>query len=89
MGSLKDKHETITGYDFRIDEPLTPLKAIREKCKECNCGSHAEIKLCEIYDCPLWPLRPGYRAKRSANLSPEQMEAKRKRGRDLASLRNC
>jgi phosphopantothenoylcysteine synthetase/decarboxylase len=46
---------------------LTPIKAIREKClHDCCCGSRAEVKLCSITDCALWPYRHG---KRPRNLN--------------------
>ena len=36
-----------------------PVKAIRAYCLECTCGSTAEVKLCPIDDCPLFPFRFG------------------------------
>jgi hypothetical protein len=38
-----------------------PLKAIREKCKDCCCGNLAEVRRCTIQDCSLWPWRFGRR----------------------------
>ena len=35
------------------------MRAIREKCLDCCCGSAGEVKLCEIQDCPLHPFRFG------------------------------
>ena len=32
-------------------------KAIRAKCKECSCGSNAEIDACPIVLCPLYKYR--------------------------------
>lgn len=61
---LKQKgtiHDTLTGYDFTIDTPLRPLRAIREKCLECCCLQQAEVKRCHIQDCTLWPYRMGRR----------------------------
>lgn len=52
-------HDTPTGYDFRIDEPLTRTVAIRQKCLACCCGNAAEVRRCEIADCTLWPWRHG------------------------------
>lgn len=40
-------------------EPKTPMKAIREKCLDCCCGSADEVRKCEATDCPLWPFRSG------------------------------
>lgn len=53
-----------------------PVKAIREKCLECSCGSIAEVKECSITKCALYPFRLGknpYRTKRE--LTDEQREA--------------
>lgn len=70
------QHDTITGYDFRKDPPLTPRKAIKEKCIECCGGSIHEAKQCQIYDCPLWPLRPGGTGIRKRKpMSPEARAA--------------
>ena len=37
----------------------TPIKAIREKCKDCMCGQINEIKLCPITECSLFSYRLG------------------------------
>lgn len=52
-------HDTLTGYDFQIDEPLSRTKAIRQKSLECCCGNAAEVRRCQITDCTLWPWRHG------------------------------
>ena len=52
-------HDTLTGYDFRVDDPLPLRKAARQKCLECVCGSSEEVRRCHIYDCALWPWRLG------------------------------
>jgi len=44
-----------------------PIKAIRDKCLECVCGSEPEIRRCRMGDCPLWPYRIG-RSPRPADL---------------------
>lgn len=54
-------HDTLTGYDFTRDKPLRPLRAIRQKCLECCCGSPKEVRECQITDCTLWPYRHGKR----------------------------
>lgn len=51
--------DSLTGFDFRTDPPLTRAKAIRAKCLECNRLSSAEVKVCHIYDCAIWPYRLG------------------------------
>jgi hypothetical protein len=40
---------------------LTPLKAIRAKCRDCTCDQIKEIRECPIVDCSLWPYRMGHR----------------------------
>ena len=52
-------HDTITGYEFTEDAPLSPRKAMRAKCLDCCAGSAHEVKLCPITDCTLWPYRMG------------------------------
>lgn len=45
-----------------------PVKAIREKCLDCCCGSSHEVRLCTCTDCSLYPFRFGknpYRSKRT------------------------
>lgn len=39
---------------------LTRTQAIRHKCLDCCCGSHAEVKRCTSQKCPLFPYRMGY-----------------------------
>lgn len=43
---------------------LTPIQSIRAKCRDCSCGSTAEIRLCELTDCPLHSYRLGKRPPR-------------------------
>jgi hypothetical protein len=38
---------------------LTPIKAIRKRCKECSGNSMKEIKNCEHTDCDLYSYRMG------------------------------
>jgi hypothetical protein len=39
--------------------PLTPVQAIRAKCIDCSGGQRAEVRLCPIAECPLYPFRMG------------------------------
>jgi len=52
-------HDTVTGFDFTTDTPLTRARAIRAKCLECQGGQQAEVTRCLITDCTLWPYRSG------------------------------
>jgi hypothetical protein len=36
-----------------------PMRAIRDKCLDCCCGSASEVRKCVATDCPLWPFRLG------------------------------
>ena len=38
---------------------LTPMKAIRAKCRDCTCDQVQEIRDCMITTCPIWPYRMG------------------------------
>ncbi|GMV92417.1 MAG: hypothetical protein AMXMBFR82_21950 [Candidatus Hydrogenedentota bacterium] len=61
MQMLSTKHRTVTGYDFTKDKPLIRSRAIRQKCRECTNSQQAEIRRCQMTDCPLWPWRLGRR----------------------------
>ena len=65
-------HNTLTGYDFRIDDALKPLKAIRKKCLECQANQGIEVRNCNITDCPLWPYRMGKRKGIKFKLEPKE-----------------
>ena len=39
------------------DELKKLKKAVRDKCLECSGGTPAEVALCELEDCPLFPFR--------------------------------
>lgn len=43
---------------------LTPLKAIRAKCRDCSNDQVAEIRKCPITDCALYEYRMGHRPKK-------------------------
>lgn len=57
------KH-TFLAKDGLITKALTPLQAIRWKCKECSNFNDAEIRRCEIKDCALYPFRLGHNPSR-------------------------
>lgn len=42
-----------------MKKKLTPLKAVRKNCLDCNAGSAYEVRICEENDCPLWIYRFG------------------------------
>jgi hypothetical protein len=38
---------------------LTASKAIRAKCLDCSGDNSAEIRRCQVFECPLWRYRMG------------------------------
>ena len=42
-----------------MDERITRAKAIRLKCLDCCCNQPAEVRRCDIKQCPLWRFRMG------------------------------
>lgn len=59
-----------------IEYKTNPVKAIREKCLDCCCGSTLEVKECSVETCPIYPFRLGknpFRQKRE--MSEEQRKA--------------
>jgi hypothetical protein len=62
-----------------------PVKAMREKCLDCMCGSSAEVKECPSTGCALYPFRFGknpYRTKRELTEEEREKLAERLRGRN-------
>jgi hypothetical protein len=58
---------------------LTPLKAIRVKCRECCNWSLREVRLCTCTKCPLYPYRMGHRPKEE-DLPTEETNGEKTRG---------
>ena len=40
---------------------ITPMKAIRHKCLDCQNNHYSFVKNCDSTDCPLYPYRLGHR----------------------------
>ena len=57
---------------------LSPLKAIRAKCLDCSAGQRAEVRLCPVTDCPLYPLRMGRNPNRRRVVDKESADSKRR-----------
>lgn len=49
---------------------MTPMKAIRTKCLDCSAGQPAEVRLCSLEKCPLYPYRMGHRPQQANNTTP-------------------
>jgi hypothetical protein len=64
---------------------MTPMKAIRAKCLDCN-STASEVKLCPCTDCPLWPFRLG----KNPNIKPRNLteEQRKSAAERLKSARN-
>lgn len=55
--------------------PMSPLEAIRRKCRDCSCYQPSEVRLCEAVNCPLWPFRAGVHPYTAARLKTGPQEA--------------
>jgi hypothetical protein len=66
---------------------LTPMMAIKKKCKEhCCCGDLTSWKECSVKTCPLWAYRMGKRPQKqgdSSSNSEEKKESKQNVGGGL------
>lgn len=63
-------------------EQMTPLRAIKLYCKSCAGNSSAELRMCPIPTCPLYPFRFGnnpYKKKRSFTPDEKRQIANRLR----------
>jgi hypothetical protein len=56
-----------------MNERTTPIKSIRLKCKECSSGQLAEVRLCPVTTCPIWPYRMGKRPTTISKISQESL----------------
>jgi len=61
---------------------ITPLRAIREKCRECSGGSASEVRECPVLGCPLYPYRDGHNPARrgiggKCDFSPQNPNSRR------------
>ena len=52
----------------------TPLKVIREKCLDCTVDNKAEVRLCQVTNCPIWSWRFGKRPETVAARRPELLD---------------
>jgi hypothetical protein len=54
-------HDASKQYDFRVDAPLRPARAIRARCLHCVGNEWGEVRNCTATekDCHLWPYRMG------------------------------
>ena len=90
-------HDTVTGYDFRVDKPLSPKKAIRLRCLDCCAGSSMEVKKCPCYSCGNWPHRLGHgvtkdpegKVKVKRERSEVQKAADARNAERLRAMRTC
>ena len=58
----------------------SPLKALRQNCLDCCCGSYSEVKACAVYNCACWPFRLGKNPYRKPKkFTEEQRKAIRER----------
>lgn len=72
---------------------ITPMKAIRQKCLDCSCGSNEEVKNCFAKKCPLYQFRFGYKLdengnRRKRNLTDEQRQEMAERLKKVRDNKN-
>ena len=63
----------------KSEKQTSPAKAIRAYCLNCCLESAYEVAHCTAEECELWDFRFGKNPYRKLNLTPEQIEASRKR----------
>lgn len=69
----------------------TPLKAVRQYCLSCVCGSKKEVRLCVCKDCSLYPFRFGRNPFQSRTLSEEEhtvLQSRAQKMRDKLRRKN-
>ena len=72
---------------------VTPMKAIRQKCLDCSCGSSEEVKNCFAKKCPLYQFRFGYKLdengnRRKRDLTDEQRQKMAERLKKVRDNKN-
>ena len=72
---------------------ITPMKAIRQKCLDCSCGSNEEVKNCLAKKCPLYQFRFGYKLdengnRRKRDLTDEQRQEMAERLKKVRDNKN-
>lgn len=68
---------------------MTPMKAIRAKCLDCCAGQVAEIRRCELKNCPLFPYRFGKRPKEGTDTTDSNLSEKPKKAGAFSCERRC
>jgi len=56
-------------------KPVSPMKAIRQKCLDCCCNQPSEVRACEATKCALWPFRAGQHPYTSGRMKNPLQEA--------------
>ena len=72
---------------------VSPIKAIRQKCLDCSCGSSEEVKNCFAKKCPLYQFRFGYKLdengnRKKKNLTDEQRKEMSERLKKVRENKN-
>ena len=55
----------------------TPMRAIRSKCLDCCLNSAAEVRMCPVRDCALYPYRFGHNPNRKGIGNSKRLETAR------------
>ncbi len=72
---------------------ITAMKAIRQKCLDCSCGSSEEVKNCFAKKCPLYQFRFSYKLdengnRRKRDLTDEQRQEMAERLKKVRDNKN-
>jgi len=60
----KSDHSGKAKMSYAEQKARSPLKAIRQHCRDCMGGQVVEVRECPIPKCPLYPFRFGHRIKK-------------------------
>ena len=63
----------------------SPLKAIRQHCLACCCGSAYEVKNCVIHDCSLYPFRTRSMTEEQKQAAAERLKSARMAKKSLTN----
>ena len=70
--AIQHTYKSKCGHETKM---LSPVKAIRNKCRDCSCWHDTEIENCSIPDCALYPFRFGKNPGNTRKMSDEQKKA--------------
>ena len=67
-----DQKNTIEMILKKLKSKKSTREAIKKKCLDCTGYQLSEVKICQAYDCSIWPYRKGPRAE--VEIPPDMIE---------------